>query len=60
MLDKKVVGADPILEIVEMPDDATDEECDEACRECLESMIDNNLYTGWDELPPAAIREGRG
>lgn len=36
-------------ETIEMPDDATDAECDKACRECLEAMIGNTCETGWEE-----------
>jgi hypothetical protein len=38
-------------EILEMSDDASDRQCDEACRDCLDTMIANNLKTGWEELP---------
>jgi hypothetical protein len=50
-LDVQVVGKEASVEIVEMPDSATDAECDEACRECLDTMIGNELDTGWRELP---------
>lgn len=36
-------------ENVEMPDDATDEECDEACKDRLDSMMQNSLDMGWSE-----------
>lgn len=39
----------PDEEYVEMPDDASDEECDKKCAELLESMLDY-LDTGWGEL----------
>lgn len=40
--------------IVEMPDTATDEECEEACREILDTLIGNNFDTGWNELEKKA------
>lgn len=49
-LDKKLAGVEPDTCIVEMPDGATDKQCDEACKEALESMIENELDTGWNEL----------
>lgn len=49
-LDKNVVGAMPSCEIVEMPDDATDADCQEACSDALQTMISNELDTGWREL----------
>lgn len=36
--------------VVEMPDDATDEECDAACQDLLDTLIGNNFDTGWNEL----------
>jgi hypothetical protein len=50
-LDVQVPGKEASVEIVEMPDSATDAECEEACRECLDTMIANELDTGWRELP---------
>lgn len=52
-LDRQVPGCDPYEETIEMPDDATDEECDDACRDCLDTMIGNHLDTGWNEEPRA-------
>jgi hypothetical protein len=49
-LDVQVPGKDPSEEIVEMPDDASDEECEEVCNGLLETMIANELDTGWDEI----------
>lgn len=49
-LDKQVVGARASVEVVEMAPGATDKECEEACKECLETMIGNELDTGWREL----------
>ena len=49
-LDLKFPGEDPITEIVEMPFDATDAECETACEECFDSLIDNCTYGGWDEI----------
>lgn len=51
-LDRKIPGVGPETCIVEMPDSATDSECEEACRESLDGLIGNELYSGWDELPP--------
>lgn len=49
-LDKNVIGTEPSVEIVEMPEDASDAECNEACSDALETMISNELDTGWREL----------
>lgn len=49
-LDKKVVGRARYYEVVDMPDDASDEECDVECLQTLETMISNELDTGWEEL----------
>jgi hypothetical protein len=50
-LDKNLAGSEPTYETVEMPDSATDAECRSACAECLDTMISNDLDTGWEELP---------
>ena len=50
-LDVQVPGKDVTVDVVEMPDTATDAECQEACRDCLDTMIGNELDTGWRELP---------
>lgn len=55
-LDKQVPGLDPSREVVEVPDNASDEEVDEACRDVLDTMIGNELDTGWVEL--GAVVEG--
>jgi hypothetical protein len=39
-------------EILELPDDATEEEIFEACHACLEAMIENELESGWEEVAP--------
>lgn len=49
-LDKKLAGVDQTTEIIEFPDDASDKEIEETCNEVLQSMIENELYTGWDEI----------
>ena len=49
-LDKKVPRCDTIEEILEFEDTASEEEIEEACRDCLDIMISNELYTGWDEV----------
>lgn len=58
-LDKQVTGLEPTEETVEMPDDATDEECRQACAECLDTLISNELDTGWIELSAAKKVKGR-
>jgi len=47
----KGMRCEPATAFVEVPDTATDEECDEACREMLDDMIGSYLDTGWRELP---------
>lgn len=37
---------------VELPDTATDAECDKACGDVLDTMIANELDTGWNEILP--------
>lgn len=59
-LDKSVAGSEPSEETVEMPDDATDAECVEECASCLQTMIANDLDTGWEELPPVEPKANRG
>jgi hypothetical protein len=49
-LDKNISGVEADEEIVEMDDDATDEECEEACADALDQMIGSVLDTGWEEL----------
>lgn len=49
-LDKMVPGVTASYEAVEMPADATDAECEEACKDTLDVMISNELDTGWEEL----------
>ena len=49
-LDKNIPGVETSYETVEMPDDATDEECEEECASCLDTMIGNVLDTGWEEV----------
>lgn len=51
-LDKQVAGSEPSVEILEFDDDATDEEIQEECAECLQTMIGNELDTGWNEVTP--------
>lgn len=45
-LDRKVPGEAPAGVIVEVQ---PDEDPDEACKEALDSLIENELYTGWNE-----------
>ena len=49
-LDKNFAGSQPSEEIIEMPENATDEECASICANCLETMISNELDTGWEEI----------
>jgi hypothetical protein len=49
-LDKRAVGHAPATWIVEVNDNATEEEIESACREALESLIENELDTGWREI----------
>lgn len=49
-LDKMVPGVTASYEAVEMPADATDAECEEACKDTLDVMIGNEVDTGWEEL----------
>jgi hypothetical protein len=56
-LDVNVCGKEASSEIIEMPADATDEECQEACLDCLDTMIENELDTGWREIPPDEVEE---
>lgn len=58
-LDKGCVGRSPIEETIELPDSATDEECDEACRDCLQTMIGNEIDSGWHEVVPKPKKSTR-
>lgn len=49
-LDVQVPGKEPSEEIIELPDSASNAKCDEACADCLETMIANELDTGWEEI----------
>ena len=49
-LDKNLAGVEPDIVIVEMPDNATDAECEAECMEALDVLIGNNLDTGWREI----------
>lgn len=49
-LDKCVPGCERSVVVVELPNDATDAECGEACESTLQTMIANELDTGWNEL----------
>lgn len=50
-LDRGVPGMNPETEIVEVPDDATEDDVHEACSDALDTMVSNLLDTGWRELP---------
>lgn len=43
--------------VIEMPDDASDDECEEACKDALNTLIGNG-DSGWNELPPQQTDEG--
>lgn len=49
-LDKNVTGVDPDEEILEFKDEISEEEIEEACGDCLETLIGNNIDSGWVEL----------
>jgi hypothetical protein len=49
-LNKKVARCSQTEQILEFEDNASDEEIEEACQDCLDTMIENDLYTGWDEI----------
>ena len=51
-LDKNVPSVSPSYCLVELPAGTADEECDETCRDVLDTMIGNEIHTGWDELAP--------
>lgn len=49
-------------QMVEMSDDATDEECEKACADAIDTLIGNEFDTGWNELSAeelAARKRGR-
>ena len=49
-LDRNILGVERYRQIVERPDSATDEECGEACKDCLDEMIDSWINTGREEI----------
>ena len=49
-LDRNVIGSEPSYEIVELPLGATEDEIYAACSDCLDTMIANELDTGWEEI----------
>lgn len=49
-LDKQIPGQGPVEEILEFPADATEDEINAECEDCLNTMIANELSTGWDEI----------
>jgi hypothetical protein len=51
-LGKQIVGEGLAYEVVELPDTATDDECEAACRDCLDTMIGSLLDTGWEPIGP--------
>lgn len=49
-IDVQVPGKEASVETLELPDSYSDTQCDEACAACLETMISNELDTGWEEV----------
>jgi len=49
-LDRCVPGVMTDTDIVELPDDATEEQIQEVCMDSLDTLIGNNLDTGWREI----------
>lgn len=49
-LDKNIVGTEAVTDVVELPDDVTQEQIDEACSASLDNLIGNELDTGWREI----------
>ncbi len=49
-LDVQVAGKETYFEYLEFDDNVPQEEIDKQCAECLETMIANELDTGWGEL----------
>lgn len=49
-LDVQVPSKETRYEYIEMPNDATDDQCWEACNEYLQYMISDELNIGWDEI----------
>jgi hypothetical protein len=49
-LDRRLTGAAISYERVVMPAGSTDRQCDEACEDCLNTMLENELDTGWEEI----------
>jgi hypothetical protein len=60
-LDKQIsMGGGETVYVLEFDVDKTnDEEIEEACRETLDVMIENELDTGWDEISEARAAEIR-
>jgi hypothetical protein len=48
-LDKNIPGVSRVSCPVEMPDNATDQECEQVLQETLDTLIANELNTGWVE-----------
>jgi len=49
-IDHGVAGMDPITEILEFPNNATEAQIEADCAACLETMISNELDSGWNEI----------
>ena len=56
-LDKNVVGIEPDEELLEFSATASDEDIEVACADALDTLIGNNLDTGWVELDDAEYKK---
>ena len=56
-LDKNVVGVEADEEILEFEDSVPETVINDACADCLDTLIGNNLDTGWTELTEEEYRE---
>ncbi|MDO8641894.1 MAG: hypothetical protein Q7R33_10250 [Nitrosarchaeum sp.] len=56
-LDKNVIGVETTQEILEFEDDASQEKIEDACADCLDTLIGNELDTGWNELTEEEYQE---
>lgn len=60
-LDRQIAGCEPSTEVLEFADGETDAEIEEACRAALDTMIGNELDTGWREVTDESAQpEGDG
>lgn len=56
-LDKNVTGVEPDEELLEFKDDTSVEDIKVACADTLDTLIGNNLDTGWVELDDAEYKK---